>query len=122
MTASPSAPRLLRIPEVASELGLTTRAIRYYEDAGLWERRSWIGGYEMGIAFPPAWTGNYVFDPDSEIGRDKVFESGIPLNFENQFYLGDSRGLFFMIETVLLDETGAHLLSQDLPCGLEAAG
>lgn len=35
MTASPSAPRLLRIQEVASELGLTTRAIRYYEELGL---------------------------------------------------------------------------------------
>jgi MerR family transcriptional regulator, repressor of the yfmOP operon len=28
-------PRLLRIQEVASELGLTTRAIRYYEEIGL---------------------------------------------------------------------------------------
>ena len=31
----PAAPRLLRIQEVASELGLTTRAIRYYEEIGL---------------------------------------------------------------------------------------
>jgi len=29
------APRLLRIQEVASELGLTTRSIRYYEEIGL---------------------------------------------------------------------------------------
>jgi DNA-binding transcriptional MerR regulator len=32
---SPAEPRLLRIQEVASELGLTTRAIRYYEEIGL---------------------------------------------------------------------------------------
>ncbi len=30
-------PRLLRINEVAAELGLTTRAIRYYEEVGLLE-------------------------------------------------------------------------------------
>jgi DNA-binding transcriptional MerR regulator len=33
--ATPIEPRLLRIQEVASELQLTTRAIRYYEEIGL---------------------------------------------------------------------------------------
>lgn len=38
MTDAPSAaPRLLRIQEVAAETGLTTRAIRYYEQIGLLE-------------------------------------------------------------------------------------
>ena len=32
-----TAPRLLRIQEVAAETGLTTRAIRYYEEMGLLE-------------------------------------------------------------------------------------
>jgi DNA-binding transcriptional MerR regulator len=32
---APTHPRLLRIQEVASELGLTTRTIRYYEELGL---------------------------------------------------------------------------------------
>ena len=32
---SPAETRLLRIQEVASELGLTTRSIRYYEELGL---------------------------------------------------------------------------------------
>jgi DNA-binding transcriptional MerR regulator len=32
---APTQPRLLRIQEVASELGLTTRTIRYYEELGL---------------------------------------------------------------------------------------
>ena len=35
--APTSEPRLLRINEVASETGLTTRAIRYYEEIGLLE-------------------------------------------------------------------------------------
>lgn len=32
---TPAQPRLLRIAEVADEVGLTTRAIRYYEELGL---------------------------------------------------------------------------------------
>jgi DNA-binding transcriptional MerR regulator len=34
-SAAPTQPRLLRIQEVASELGLTARTIRYYEELGL---------------------------------------------------------------------------------------
>ncbi len=34
-TPSPAPSRFLRIQEVASELGLTTRSIRYYEELGL---------------------------------------------------------------------------------------
>ena len=101
---------------------LAKEMIRYYNEAQLWETRSWVGGYEMGIAFPPAWTGNYVFDPASEIGRDKVFEAGIAINFENQFFLPAKQGLFFMIETVLLQPDGAHLLSEEVPYGIEPAG
>ncbi len=108
-------------PGVSAET-LSAEMLRYYEDAGIWDRRSWIGGYEMGIAFPPAWTGNYVFDPMSDIGREKIFEAGTAINFENQFYLGDHRGLFFMIETVLVEDTGTTLLSRDVPDGLESAG
>ena len=101
---------------------LARAMIRYYEDAGLWDRRSWVGGYEMGIAFPPAWTGNFVLDPFTGLGHEKVLEPGIAFNFENQFFLEGHRGLFFMIETVLLDEDGAHLLSGAVPYGLEPAG
>ena len=108
-------------PGVSAD-ALGREMVRFYEDAGIWERRSWVGGYEMGIAFPPAWTGNYVFDPVSDIGRDKVFEPGIAINYENQFFLDGNRGLYFMIETVLLDEDGAHLLSESVPYGIEAVG
>jgi MerR family transcriptional regulator, repressor of the yfmOP operon len=54
--AAAPAPRLLRIQEVASELGLTTRSIRYYE--------------EIGLLKPAARTeGAYrLFDPD-DVGR-----------------------------------------------------
>jgi MerR family transcriptional regulator, repressor of the yfmOP operon len=35
LPSPPAEPNLLRIQEVASELGLTTRSIRYYEELGL---------------------------------------------------------------------------------------
>jgi DNA-binding transcriptional MerR regulator len=35
VTETPTAPRLLRIQEVAADTGLTPRAIRYYEELGL---------------------------------------------------------------------------------------
>ena len=35
--SGPTGPRLLKIQEVAADLGLTTRAIRYYEEIGLLE-------------------------------------------------------------------------------------
>ena len=37
-------PRLLRIQEVAAEVGLTTRSIRYYEELGLLEPAARSGG------------------------------------------------------------------------------
>jgi DNA-binding transcriptional MerR regulator len=43
MTAD-TAPRLLKIQEVAAETGLTSRAIRYYEEVGLLEPAARSGG------------------------------------------------------------------------------
>ena len=44
-TAAPAAdPPLLKIQEVAAETGLTTRAIRYYEEVGLLEPAARSGG------------------------------------------------------------------------------
>ncbi|HEX5147439.1 MAG TPA: MerR family transcriptional regulator [Candidatus Limnocylindrales bacterium] len=40
----PTETRLLRITEVAAEVGLTTRAIRYYEELGLLEPAARSGG------------------------------------------------------------------------------
>ena len=117
----------LAVMKAALKPGVTADAlakemVRYYKEVDLWEIRSWVGGYEMGIAFPPAWTGNYVFDPDSEIGCDKVFEAGTAINFENQFFLPRNQGLFFLIQTVLLEPDGAQLLSEEVPYRIESTG
>ncbi len=84
-----------------AELVSTTRA--YYEDVGIWSDAGWVGGYELGIAFPPDWVGNYVYemtDTDSE----KVFEPGTIVNFESQFFAPRMSGITYYVDTLLFTE------------------
>ena len=80
--------------------------------AGLWERRGWVGGYEMGIAFPPDWVGNFVYDPLSEINADRCFEPGTAVNYENQFFLPRHVGQYFTIDSFLFTKDAARGLSE----------
>lgn len=83
----------------------------YYEDQGIWQERGFIGGYEMGIAFPPDWVGNFVYDVNSDMNIDRVFEPGMVVNYENQFFLPHQTGLFFMIESMIFLDDEARFLS-----------
>jgi Xaa-Pro aminopeptidase len=85
--------------------------VDYFRREGLWERRGWIGGYEMGIAFPPDWVGNFVFDPASDTDTERVFEPCTAVNYENQFFLPDHRGQYFTIESILFEQGGCSMLS-----------
>lgn len=80
-------------------------------EEGLWERRGWIGGYEMGLAFPPDWVGNFVYDPLSDINADRVFEPGTAVNYENQFFLPRHVGQYFTIDSFLFTDNQARGLS-----------
>jgi Xaa-Pro aminopeptidase len=90
---------------------LNETVMSYFVREGLWERRGWVGGYEMGIAFPPDWVGHFVYDPLSEINADRRFEPGTAVNYENQFFLPRHIGQYFTIETFLFTETDARMLS-----------
>ena len=83
----------------------------YYEEVGIWQDRGFIGGYEMGIAFPPDWVGNFIYDVNSDENIDRVFEPGTVVNYENQFFLPRREGLFFMIETLAFFDGEARLMS-----------
>ena len=100
---------------------LGTALLAYYEDQGLWADRGWIGGYEMGIAFPPDWVGNFVFDLASEINADRVFDANTVINYENQFFLPDLCGLFFQIDSIAFREKEAGFMSAR-PGGLIVLG
>src|SRR5262249_6011830 len=85
------------------ELNLAIRD--YFMAAGLWDKRGWLGGYEMGIAFPPDWVGNFVYDPLSPLNADCLFEPGTAVNYENQFFLPRHIGQYFAIDSFLFTET-----------------
>ncbi len=84
--------------------------VDYLRREGLWERRGWIGGYEMGIAFPPDWVGNFVFDPASDTDTDRVFEPYTAVNYENQFFMPEHQGQYFSIESFLFEEERCSML------------
>jgi Xaa-Pro dipeptidase len=89
---------LLRPGLPVAELVRETK--RYYEDAGIWSDAGWVGGYELGIGFPPDWVGNYVYEM-SDTETDRVFEPGTVVNFESQFFSPRMTGITYYIDTLL---------------------
>jgi Xaa-Pro aminopeptidase len=75
----------------------------YYRESGVWERRGWLGGYELGIAFPPDWVGEWMFGVDDADSED-IFEPGLVTNFES------IAGLV-LIDTFVIDASGSARLS-----------
>lgn len=87
----------VRVSEVQSEL----RA--FYKDSGIWERRGWLGGYELGVAFTPDWVGEWMFAVD-DVDSDDVFEEGLVTNYESVVGL-------VLIDTFVIGAGGAERLS-----------
>ena len=97
---------------------LNEKVKAYYESQDLWQRRGWIGGYEMGIGFLSDWVGNFVYDPDSGKNAERVFEPGTAVNHEIQIFLPRHVGQFFMIESLLFEADRASLATPDVPYSL----
>jgi len=83
----------------------------YYQDQGIWEDASWLGGYEMGIGFPPDWVGNFVYEMSHE-DSDVLFEPGTAVNYESVFYGPRMSGLTYLIDTLVFKEDTAELASR----------
>ncbi|MEM7346909.1 MAG: Xaa-Pro peptidase family protein, partial [Chloroflexota bacterium] len=83
----------------------------YYHETGIWDDRLWIGGYEMGLAFPPDWVGSFVYDPDLP-ANGHVFRSGTVVNYESNFYLPQNSGASMLVDTIIFGHSQAHLLSK----------
>jgi len=86
---------------------LVTKAKAYYEEQGIWSDAGWVGGYELGIGFPPDWVGNYVYEM-SDTDTDKVFEPGTCVNFESQFFSPRCSGITYYIDTLLFKADRAY--------------
>jgi Xaa-Pro dipeptidase len=80
------------------------RSLRaFYQDSGVWDRRGWLGGYELGVAFPPDWVGEWMFAVD-DADSDDVFEEGLVINYESVVGL-------VLIDTFIVGPGGAERLS-----------
>lgn len=82
------------------------RALReYYIDAGVWHLNSqyWVGGYELGISFPPDWVGEWLFTVADE-ETDDVIEDGLVTNYESIIGLG-------LLDTIVYQTAGTRTLS-----------
>lgn len=88
------------------ELVRATRA--YYDEAGIWSDAGWVGGYELGIGFPPDWVGNFVYEM-SDTDSEKIFEPGTCVNFESQFFSPRMSGITYYICTLLFKQDTALL-------------
>jgi len=62
---------------------------KHFSPKGAWDRAYYIGGYELGIAFPPDWVGEWEFDATNS-EHTGVFEEGMVTNFESIFYWFES--------------------------------
>lgn len=88
------------VPEVCRELR------RYYQEVGIWELRGWVGGYELGIAFPPDWVGEFVWTVEEE--TEGEFLENEVTNFESKFQT-------YQNDTYVYEKTGARNLSKIPP-------
>lgn len=90
---------------------------RYCQETGIWDDQWWIGGYEIGIAFPPDTVGEFYFDISDE-PDGAVFAPGTVTTFESNFYLPEAVGLLLQISTMAFGSEQATLL-HDVPAGLD---
>ena len=89
---------ILRPGLPVAELVSKTRA--YYEEVGIWSDAGWVGGYELGLAFPPDWVGNYVYEM-TDTQTDKVLEANTVVNFESQFFAPRMSGITYYVDTLM---------------------
>ena len=87
---------------------------RYYADCGLLENQWWIGGYELGISFPPDWVGAYYYDSWKDTGND-TFDPGFVSNYEANFYLPKDAGLSCFIDTMIFENDVAAFIHDIAP-------
>jgi Xaa-Pro aminopeptidase len=83
---------------------VSARLREYYEESGLWDLRDWLGGYQLGISFPPDWVGEFTWDVELD-EHDKYVEHGLVTNFESFVGGGD-------IDTVVFLDRGAEVLGE----------
>jgi Xaa-Pro aminopeptidase len=83
----------------------------YYQEVGIWNDRRWIGGYEIGIAFPPDWVGVWSYEAEAD-NNERMICPGTIFNYESQIYLPQGAGLSNVIDTIEVDEQRCKIMSE----------
>lgn len=76
---------------------------KYYQEERIWDLRAFVGGYELGIAFPPDWVGEFYFNVDLE--TEGTFLHGEVTNYES--ILGT-----VLIDTFVYENNGPRRVSE----------
>ena len=122
-------PELVRMNEAAKQalevLGETAKAgtplttvnqaLRaHYIETDIWRFHNYCGGYELGIAFPPDWVGEFEWSVADEKPQGMI-EANLVTNYENTFRNEDPAYPFTQIafsrDTLVYSDTGARRLS-----------
>jgi len=104
-------PVLMKVMKPNCRISKINSAVeQYYNEVGIWESRLFVGGYDLGIAFPPDWVGVFFYGPG--IPEERMFVPGTVVNYESDFYLPKSAGQSAIMDTIVIDEKKAELLSQ----------
>ena len=113
------------IPKTFADLN--QELLKYYKsfkikndaDVTIWDRRDWIGGYQLGISFPPDWVGEFSWNvvTAEAADKDQIFEHlsveddkkivpGLVTNFES--FIGG----YGFIDTIIFKDDGIEVVSQ----------
>ena len=93
---------------------INTALRTHYIDTNIWQFHNYCGGYELGIAFPPDWVGEFEWSVADENPAGIIAEN-LVTNYENTFRNEDPEFLFpqiaFSRDTLVYSTSGARRLS-----------
>ena len=106
---------LCETAKAGTTLADLNRALRsHYIENEIWQFHNYCGGYELGIAFPPDWVGEFEWSVADE-SPEGVIETNTVTNYENTFRNEDPSFPFAQIafsrDTLVYTESGARRLS-----------
>jgi Xaa-Pro aminopeptidase len=73
---------LVKTAQAGTPVATVNKAMRdFYKEAGVYDIRGYSGGYDIGIAFPPDWVGDFEFSVNTE-NPPGVFEANMVTQYE----------------------------------------
>jgi Xaa-Pro aminopeptidase len=108
--------------EVYAEVAIAGKSVKevakvmrqHYIDTDIWQFHNYCGGYELGIAFPPDWVGEFEWSVAEE-DEEGVFQANMITNYENTFRNEDPAFEFAQIafsrDTLVYNDNAARRLS-----------